>query len=427
MNLQDKTLGDRTQGVHGELETQSPQDRKDRKWGELKELMDTAWRGSMEFRNRMEKAGLNPTDIRSFEQWPEIPVFRKKELIGLQTTGAKIGGLLTCDIGDLQRIYQSPGPIFDPEGRGDDYWGWTEGFYAAGFRKKDVVQMTFGYHLTPAGLMLEQPLRELGCAVIPAGPGNTAVQIELMTELPVTGFVGMASYLRVIADKAASSGLDLKKDFHLRVAFVAAERLSESLRRGLELDFGMLVRQGYGTADLGCVAYECPHLGGMHTASRCYVEICDPETGRPLPLGETGEVVATPFTHAYPLIRFATGDLSYFVDRECACGRTSLKLGGIVGRVDDTAKVKGQFIYPAQAAEVMAAFPGVSGWQIVVENPKGKDALFLKVRLDGDFDLKKCETLFQKRLKLRPVIEILPKGEDMPEDAPLLVDNRHFS
>ncbi len=412
--------------MYSNLETQSPQDRKDRKWGELKKLMDSAWRDSMEFKGRMERAGLSPADVHSLEQWPEIPVLRKKELIGLQATGAKISGLLTCDIGDLQRIYQSPGPIFDPEGRGEDYWGWTEGFYAAGFRKKDVVQMTFSYHLTPAGLMLEEPLRGLGCAVIPAGPGNTEAQIALMTELPVTGFVGMASYLRVIADKASASGLDLKKDFHLRVAFVAAERLSESLRRGLERDFGMLVRQGYGTADLGCVAYECPRLGGMHTASRCYVEICDPQTGRPLPVGETGEVVVTPFTHAYPLIRFATGDLSYFVDQKCRCGRTSLKLGGIVGRVDDTAKVKGQFIYPGQAAGVMAEFPGVSRWQIVVENPKGKDALFLKVQLDGDFDPKKCEALFQKRLKLRPSIEILPKGEALPENAPLLLDNRRF-
>lgn len=412
----------RTQGVHSEQELLPREERERLKLVMLREFLEYSWRKSAEVRERLHGAGIEPAAVASWDDWKAIPVLRKKELIVRQRSGPGLGGLLTQDMGKLSRIYQSPGPLYDPEGREPDYWGWADGFYAAGFRAGDLVQMTFSYHLTPAGLMLEQPLREIGCAVIPAGPGNTEAQIELMTGLPVTGFVGMASYLRVIADKAVAAGFDLQKDFNLEVAFVAAERLPESLRSGLERDLGLLVRQGYGTADLGCIAYECPHLGGMHVAERCHVEICDPETHKPLPNGETGEVVVTPLMRAYPLLRFATGDLSYVVEDPCACGRTSLKLGGIVGRVDDTAKVKGQFIYPSQAAEVLDAMKEIKRWQLRVENPGGRDALILRIDCRGDLDAEACAAAFQKRMKLRPQIEM---GE-VAEDAPRLLDKRVF-
>mgnify|MGYP006285386965 FL=1 len=413
---------DRLEGFYSEQE-HMPRDARDKlKIKVLKEFLEFAWRDSPEVRERLDRAGIEPKEVTSLDDWKKIPVFKKKELIERQKSGPNLGGLLACELGELSRIYQSPGPIYDPEGREPDYWGWAEGFYAAGFRAKDLVQMTFSYHLTPAGLMLEQPLREIGCAVIPAGPGNTAAQIELMTRLPVTGFVGMASYLRIIADKAVQAGMDLKTDFNLEVAFVAAERLPESLRKGLEKDFDMIVRQGYGTADLGCIAYECPELGGMHIADRCHVEICDPETHEPLANGETGEVVVTPFTKTYPLLRFATGDLSYIVEEPCACGRTSLKLGGIVGRVDDTAKVKGQFIYPSQAAEALSAFDRISRWQIRVTNPGGRDELTLVIDCEGDVDEETCAAAFKKRMKLKPKIE---KGK-VAEEAPRLVDERSF-
>ena len=419
-------LKERLAGVRNHLETLDPESRQEHAWRRLSALAAVAWAKSGEFRARLERAGLDAADLRSWEDWARIPVLRKKELLALQRQGPRLGGLLACEFGDLARIYQSPGPIYDPEGRGRDYWGWTDGFFAAAIRPGDLVQMTFSYHLTPAGLMLEEPLREIGCAVIPAGPGNTEVQIELLTQLPVTGFVGMASYLRIIADKARAAGLDLRKDFNLQVAFVAAERLPETLRRGLEEDFGMVVRQGYGTADLGCIAYECAKLGGMHAAERCHVEICDPATGAPLPAGEAGEVVVTPYSDTYPLVRFATGDLSKFTAEPCACGRTSLKLAGILGRVDDTAKVKGQFIYPAQAAEVAARFPGIRRFQIVVENPGGKDALTVVLELCGDLDPEAFAKAFSDRLKLRPKLRVLPAGDCLPGDAKALVDNRTF-
>lgn len=410
--------------LYHDLETQSPEKREARQWKAVRKLLEKAAKDSGEFRERLERSGLTLRHLDSLAAYSALPPLRKKELISLQAERG-LDWLLTCKPGELRRIYQSPGPIFDPEGAEQDYWGWAEGFFAAGFRPGDLVQMTFSYHLTPAGLMLEEPLREIGCAVIPAGPGNTEVQVELMRRLPVSGFVGMASYLKVIGEKARALGLDLRKDLGIRKAFVAAERLPESLRAEVEELFGATVRQGYGTADVGCIAYECEHPQGMHLSSRALVEICDPETGRPLPLGETGEVVVTPFTRDYPLLRLATGDLSSLIEAPCPCGRTSLRLDGIKGRADDTAKVKGQFIYPAQAAQVAAQFPQVAAWQIVVSNPGGKDRIKVRLALTDAMDAAAFQAAFQALLKLKPEVE--PLGPDaIAQDAKRLVDERSF-
>lgn len=397
-----------------------------RKFDRLRRLISHAYKRSDEFRSRLDAAGMSPSDVTSWDDFARIPPLGKKQLLALQDGGAGLARLLTGGFAGLRRVYQSPGPLFDPEGPGPDYWGWAEAFHAAGFVRGDLVQMTFSYHLTPAGLMLEEPLLELGCAVIPAGPGNTDVQIDLMTRLPVTGFVGMTSYLDVIADKARERGLDPRRDFRLRAAFVAAERLPESLRAKVQDAFGLTIRQGYGTADVGCIAYECAELSGMHVSSRGIVEICEPGTGRPLPAGEVGEVVFTPFADAYPLIRLATGDLSRLDDAPCPCGRTSPRLAGILGRADDTAKVKGQFIYPGQAAEVAREFPAIVDWQIVVTNPGGKDALEVRLCCQGPLDAPAFAASFQARCKLRPTVTVLPAGETLPPGAPKLTDQRQF-
>jgi len=417
---------DREHGYWSETETLAPEARRERQWETLQDLVAHAAAASAEFKARLDRAGAESGDVKSLDDFHALPVLPKKDLMAAQQASGRgvLGGMVAGGLGSLSRIYQSPGPIYDPEGKGPDYWGFAEAFYAAGFRPGDLAQNTFSYHLTPAGLMLEEPLRAIGCAVIPAGPGNTEKQIELMTALPVTGFVGMASYLRVIAEKAVAMGLQPREHFSLRTAFVAAERLPESLRREVEELFGMRVRQGYGTADVGCIAYECPALGGMHLTSRGFVEIVDPQTKRPVPVGETGEVVFTPFVREYPLIRLATGDLSYLVAEPCACGRTSMKLGAIVGRVDDTAKVKGQFIYPSQAAQVVARFPAVSCWRIRVDNPGGKDRLTVCLRAGEGFDAGAFAKAFQDVCKLRPEVELL--DADLPEGGARLVDERTF-
>ncbi|WP_167512375.1 phenylacetate--CoA ligase family protein [Oceanidesulfovibrio marinus] len=404
-----------------------PAERRDAaKWERCREVIGLAWADSAESRGRMEAAGLTPDDIRTPEDFAKLPILSKKQLISLQQEKG-LAHLLAVEPGALSRIYMSPGPIFDPEGREQDYWGWAAAFHAAGFRARDLVQMTFGYHLTPAGLMLEEPLRELGCAVVPAGPGNTDVQIDLMTRLPVTGFVGMASYLKVIKDKAVFKGLDPRKDFRLDVAFVAAERLPESLRQELEDAFGMRVRQGYGTADLGCAAYECRELTGMHVSPRCWVEICDSATGRPVPTGEIGEVVVTPFTRAYPLLRLATGDLSRIVDDVCPCGRTSPRLAGILGRADDTTKVRGQFLYPHQIQEVVARFEGVTRWQLMLGNAGGRETVVMRLfHPEGTVDPEAFQVRFQALCKLRPDVEIVRDPDELPSDAPRVRDERTY-
>lgn len=407
-----------------ELETESPEKRQARQWKTVQRLAGKAAAESGEFRQRLSGCGLSLADLKTPEGFAALPPLSKKDLIARQAERG-LSWLLTCKPGELRRIYQSPGPIFDPEGREHDYWGWAEGFFAAGFRPGDLVQMTFSYHLTPAGLMLEEPLREIGCAVIPAGPGNTDVQVDLMRRLPVSGFVGMASYLKVIGEKARSLGLDPRRDFGLRKAFVAAERLPESLRAEVEEMFGATVRQGYGTADVGAIAYECERPRGMHLSSRALVEICEPGTGRPLPQGETGEVVVTPFTSSYPLIRLATGDLSSLVTEACPCGRTSLRLDGIKGRADDTAKVKGQFVYPSQAAQVATQFPQIKAWQIVVTNPGGKDRIRVRLALGGQLDVAAFQGAFQALLKLKPEVESLA-ADAIAADAKRLVDERTY-
>ena len=414
----------RQTGYFHDLETMSRDRRPGYLWGRLNHLLDFAYDNSKAFKKRMKDAGLVPGDIQSLGDWSVIPALGKKDLVHLQPSGPDLGGLLTCKPGDLRHIYMSPGPIVDPEARQKDYWGFAEAFYAAGFRKSDVVQMTFSYHFTPAGLMMEEPLHEIGCAVFPAGPGNSDGQIEAMIRLGVSGYVGMASFLKIIADKAESRGLDLKKDFRLKVAFVAAERLAESLRNELEERFGMQVRQGYGTADLGCIAYECPEKSGMHLSNRCYVEICDPETKKPLAPGETGEVVVTAFNPVYPLIRLATGDLSALCVQACPCGRTTLLLKGILGRVDDTVKVKGQFVYPSQVAEVLQDFHMIKAWKLIAANPGGRDRLSLHLLCSGDMDIVPVSRAFQEKIRLRTEVIISRDEKDFQETGPKIEDRR---
>jgi phenylacetate-CoA ligase len=416
---------DRTRGYYHDLETESESARTNRQWQSIQAVVEKALSFEGEFRDRLASADIVADEIRSIDDFTSIPVLRKKDLSRLQREKG-LSWFLSRAPGKLSRIYQSPGPIYDPEGRGTDYWGWTEAFYAAGFRDGDLAQMTFSYHLTPAGLMLEEPLHALGCAVIPAGPGNSAVQLQLMQELPVTAFVGMTTFLKSLGEKAIEKGLDPRKDLRLQVGFVAAERLPESLRTSVQDMFGMLIRQGYGTADVGCIAYECQELGGMHLSNRCFVEICDPHTGRPVPTGELGEVVVTPFTPDYPLIRLATGDLSRLSDAPCACGRTTPRLQGILGRVDDTAKVRGQFIYPSQVAEAMSRFPQILRHQVVVGNADGKENLTLRIETSGPADAGVVGAAFQEAIKLRPAVVILGLGETIPEGAAALVDERTY-
>ena len=413
------TRKDRTEGILSRKEVLDAGERQKYYQLQLKELLNYAYRYSEDVKKRFDRAQFSVEKFKTLNDLKHIPILKKKELIFLQSMGPRLGGLLTKDIGELHRIFMSPGPIFDPEDHDENYWGWTEGFYAAGFRRGDIVQITFNYHLTPAGLMFEEPLRNLGCAVIPAGPGNTNTQLDIMQKLRVTGYVGTPSYLMHLAQKGEEKGLNLRKDLFLEVAFVTGEKFSEKMRNTLEKKFDLIMRQGYGTADVGCIGYECFHKNGLHLSNRAYVEICHPDTGIPLKEGEVGEIVVTTFNKTYPLIRLATGDLSYIDYSPCPCGRTSPRLGNIVGRVDTTARIKGMFVYPHQVEQVMASFEEIKRWQIEVTNPGGIDEMTLYIEATSFKREAELLHLFREKIKIRPVLKILAPGTLPPQIRPI--------
>ncbi|HYF64907.1 MAG TPA: AMP-binding protein, partial [Herpetosiphonaceae bacterium] len=304
---------------------------------------------STHLRQRLAAAGIDGAGLESLEQLNRLPLLRKDDLRQIQAAQPPFGGLLGVPPEQLARIFQSPGPIYDPQGHGADYWGWREAFAAAGLVPGDIAMICFSYHLTPAGQMFDDSARALGCVAIPAGIGNQEQQLLALLHTGATAYVGLPSYLKALLDTSARQNVPLS----LRKAFVCAEPLPPSLRQSLE-SAGINVQQGYGTADLGCVAYECELKDGMHLRDDLIVQICDPASEQPLPDGEVGEIVVTTLNPVYPMVRFGTGDLSALSGEPCGCGRPSARLLGIRGRVGQGIKVRGLFVYPHQLAAVFA-------------------------------------------------------------------------
>jgi phenylacetate-CoA ligase len=276
--------------------------------------------------------------------------------------------------------------------------------------------------------MVDNSLNMVGCITVPTGVGNTELQVNILKNLKVTGFCGTPSFLLTIAEKAEEMGLDLRRDLNLKVAFVAAEMLPESLRKTLEDKFGIILRQSYGTADIGSLGYECMEKNGMHLPDDKVVEIADPQTGRQLPAGETGEIVATTFSKTYPLIRFGTGDLSYLIDEPCPCGRTSPRLVGILGRTDQLTKVRAIFVHPGQADEVARRYPNIAAYRVVVTREKDQDVMTFQVELkDEKADKEKLKKDMQNSIrdvmKVRGEVEFIPQGT-IPEGSKTIEDKR---
>ncbi len=386
----------------------------------LKELVEFSYENSPYMKKLLDDATVKPEDIKGIEDLEKIPVIHKKDLPSIQAKNPPFGGLLAVPVTSLSHIYSSPGPIYDPEGRDENYWNWKEILVGAGFKEGDVVINTFSYHMVPGGYMFDEALRSLGCTVVPTGVGNTEDQVRLMKNLPVTGFMGMASFLLRIGEKALEMGED-PKSFGLEVALVTAEVLTEEMRSKVEDMFGITLRQCFGVADLGGAAYECYHKNGMHVASNVLIQICDPETGKVLPDGQVGEIVITPLTNrVYPIIRFGTGDLSYIMEGECPCGRTLPRIGRILGRVDDVVKVKGMFVHPQQVEETLRPF-GVKG-KLIVTREKERDKL--KLIVEEGVDPNALGKRFLEVAKLRAVVEVVPKGS--LEGGKLVEDRRKF-
>jgi len=413
------------------VETMSPRERKDYQNHSLRQIIQYAHRRSPGIRENFRSAGIVPEDIRTVKDLEKVPVTEKASLISLQREDPPFGGLLATPHNRLRRIYLTPGPILVPEAKKSRYWRWETAFYAAGFRKGDIVQVTLSYHLTPGGWMLEEPLHSLGCTVIPAGVGNLDAQVRLMHELEVTGIVGMPSFLMSLGDHAEKVGLDVKRDLSLEVSFLTIELLTDTMRKSIEDRFGMMARQGYGTAEVGAIAYECVENRGMHIADDLILEIVDPATGKQLGPGEIGEVVVTLFNRAYTLIRFGTGDLSCYDDDPCPCGRTSARLPRLLGRVDQATKVKGVFIHPSQTDQIMSRFPEVTRYQVVVTKGEKADEMTFTIELrDEDIDRDRLRThlehTIREAIKVRGKVEFHPQGS-IPEGAKTIEDRRPWS
>jgi phenylacetate-CoA ligase len=370
-----------------------PGEREDYQNHLLREIIQYSHRHSPGVRETLRAAGIVPEDIQTAKDLETVPITEKTSLISLQAKTPPFGGLLTSPYNRLKRIYLTPGPIFVPEARKPRYWRWETAFYAVGFRKGDIVQVTLSYHLTPGGWMLEEPLHSLGCAVIAAGVGNLDAQVKALHELGVTGYVGMPSFLLSLGDHAEKLGLDLQRDLSLEVSFLTIELLTETMRNSIENRFGMVARQGYGTAEVA-IAYECIENRGMHVADDLILEVVDPARGKQLGPGEVGEVVVTLFNKAYSLIRFGTGDLSYYDDSPCPCGRTSPRLPGLVGRVDQATKVRGVFVHPSQTDELMHRYPEIVNYHVVVTSGEKGDEMTFYIELE-------TERIDRKSLKVR--------------------------
>jgi len=352
------------------LETRDPDDRELEFSSWLPDLMAIALRAPGW---ATQLAGIDPHAVTSRAALAKLPVLRKSELVTRQKEVPPFGGFNVTAPAQLRRLLMSPGPIFEPEGKGKDFWGAARMLFAAGFRSGDVVHNSFSYHLTPGGFIMESGAHALGCAVIPAGTGNTEQQLEAIAHFKPSCYLGTPDYLKILLDAAAKAGKDASS---LRRALVSGAALPHSLRQELAAR-GVEVRQCYATADLGVIAYESEGGEGMIVNETLLVEIVRPGTGDPVAAGEVGEVVVTSFNPDYPMIRLATGDLSAVLPGRSPCGRTNMRLAGWMGRADQTTKVKGMFVHPAQVAEIGKRHPELGRLRLVVTRAGEQDAMTL--------------------------------------------------
>ena len=413
-----------------ELERMPSKERQKHLEERMREIIAYAYEKAPAVKERFDNAGVKPADIRTVKDLEKIPMLRKDDLVALQKANPPFGGYLAVPLDNLERIYQSPGPIYDPQRKRGFGMG---GGMGSDFGKGQIVINTWSYHITPAGLGVDQLLRSMGFTVVPMGTGNTELQVQVMHDLKVHGFVGTPSFLKIIIDKAEDMGYNFKRDFNLKWAMVGGEMGGEVLRKLFQEKYGILCMGGdtYATADVGTVATGCDKQSGMHITADAIVEIVDPATGKQLEPGEIGEIVVTPFDEVYPLIRFGTGDLSMMVDEPCECGRTTPRLPKIMGRSGEAVRVRGMFVHPKQTDETIARFPEIRRYQLVVTRPQNRDEMVLKVELADDaVDKEKLKTALDKSFrdtcKVRfDRVEFVAKGF-IPEDAKHIVDERTY-
>jgi phenylacetate-CoA ligase len=371
---------------------------------------------------------VKPSEIKTIKDLDKIPVTTQSEMVSLQKENPPFGGFLTIPIEKLERIFISPGPLYEPIRIGDFAKGAAEALSVFGIRKGDRVLNTFSYHMVPAGLWVDQALHLSGATVIPAGVGLTDLQVKIMKDLKVNGYVGTPSFLMTLIKRAEEMGLQFRRDFSLRWALCSAEILPPSMRKAFEDDYGLKVADTYGSAILGILGYECLEKSGFHFREGIIIEIVDPTTGKSLGPGEVGEVVVTLFDKTYPLIRFGTGDLSSFTDERCPCGRKSYRLTRIMGRVGEAVKVRGMFIHSRQIEDVIRKFPEVSRFQVHVSRSGHRDEWAINFELKEEVDREKFLESLQKSIqescRVKPdKIEFVSQGT-IAEGAKKIIDQR---
>jgi phenylacetate-CoA ligase len=374
---------------------------------------------------------VDPAAVTSREALARLPVTRKSDLGDLQKLLPPLGGLNATPLAKLSKVFISPGPIYDPEGAGPDWWRSARGLYAAGFRPGDRVINTFAYHFTPAGSMMESGALALGCTVVPTGTGQTEMQVAAIAGLSISGYVGTPSFLKLIVDKAD----ELKADIScLKKAFVGAEYLPPALRKSMG-ERGIRVLQSYASADLGLIAYESAAADGsvnegMLIDEGLLIEIVRPGTGDPVAPGEVGEVVVTTFNQDYPLVRFGTGDLSAVLPGASPCGRTNVRIKGWMGRADQSTKVRAMFVTAKQVAEIVRRHPEVAMARLVIEGEVGSDRMTLKCALKGgaaapDSLNAAIVATIRDVTKLRGEVEFVAAGS-LPNDGKVIDDLRKY-
>jgi len=366
-------------------------------------------------------AGIDPKTVTSRAALAKLPVLRKSELSTLQKANPPFGGFNVTGAGRVKRLLLSPGPIFEPEGAGTDWWGAARALYAAGFRAGDIVLNTFAYHLTPGGFIMESGAHAIGCAVIPAGPGNTEQQLDAIAHLKPTCYLGTPDFLKILLDAATKTGRDVSS---LKRGLVSGAALPASLRQELG-GRGVAVLQCYATADVGVIAYESVAREGMIINEHLLVEIVRPGTGGPVAEGEVGEVVVTSFNRDYPMIRLATGDLSSVLTGVSPCGRTNMRIKGWMGRADQTTKVKGMFVHPGEIAEVARRHPALGRVRLTVTRADEQDVMTLSAECSAPAAglAEAVGVTLQAVTKLRGAIKLVAPGS-LPNDGKVIADER---
>lgn len=371
---------------------------------------------------------VDPRSLTSREALAALPVTRKSDLTARQRELPPLGGLNATPLGRLRHVFQSPGPIHEPDGHDANWWRTARAMHAAGFRAGDLVYNTFSYHFTPAGMMMETGAHKLGCCVFPAGVGQTESQVQALASLRPAAYAGTPSFLKLLLERGDEMGLPCTS---LAKALVSGEALPPSLRAWFQ-QRGVRVQQMYGSADLGLIAYETEGGDGWVVDEGVLVEIVEPGGTRPMPEGETGEVVVTVLGNGdYPLIRFGTGDLSAVVaessQRPSPCGRTNIRLKGWLGRADQATKVKGMFVHPGQVADVLRRHPEIRAARLVVAGDPGADVMTLRceaTREDAELQRAVAESL-REVMRLRGEVAFVAAGS-LPQDGKVIEDARKY-